>query len=137
MDIIQYLPHELVNEVYQFLPMTVLLWTTKKAYIKYHILVQYLIPKVLHEPYVRDVIRRDNSFILEQLLKESGKKWLSYKKYYYKDTIHQDYFCFLYEFTIQYQSTHCRNSMDDYLKKSRLSKNQHKKKVATNIRWSN
>jgi hypothetical protein len=137
MNIIPHLPDELVKEVFTFIPLSVLLWTNKKMYIKYHNLVKYLIPSSLYSPYTRDVIRRDSLFVFDLLVKEQGNIWLNSKKYCYNDFIYESYFKCLYQLAIEYQSSQCRNRMSTYLKKSGLSKNQHKKNVARNITWTN
>jgi hypothetical protein len=137
MNIIPHLPDELVKEVFYFIPLSVLVWTNKKTYVKYHMLIKYFIPSSLYSPYTRDLIRRDSIFVFDLLIKEQGHVWLHSKKYCYNDVIYKNYFSALYQLAIEYQSSHCRNRMSVYLKKSGLSKNQHKKNVARNITWTN
>ena len=137
MNIVPKLPDELVKEVFSFIPLSVLIWTNKKIYVKHHKLVKYLIPSCLYCPYTRDIIRRDSIFVFDLLIKEQGNIWFTSKKYCYNDVIYKSYFSCLYQLAIEYQSSHCRNRMSTYLQKSGLSKNQHKKNVARNITWTN
>lgn len=135
--LIKKLPIEIEIYIQDFLPIQVLYTLTKKNYIKYHKHVKEWIPKDLYENYLRDMIRRDNDFVFNLLVKENYKKWLQIKKYKYKNTIYGNYICFIDSFCIENQSTNCRNLLKDFLNKTGLSKNQHKKNTITNIIWTN
>ena len=135
--LIKKLPLELEIHIQDFIPIQVLCFLNKKYYIKYHKYVKEWIPKDLFENYLRDAVRRDNDFVFDLLVKENYKKWLQIKKYRYKNTIYGNYICFIDSFCIENNSTNCRNLLKEFLNKTGLSKNQHKKNTITNIIWRN
>jgi hypothetical protein len=135
--LIKTLPLEIERYITDFIPIQVLCFLNKKYYIKYHKYMKDWVPKELYENYLRDMVRCDNDFVFNLLVKENYKKWLQIKKYRYKNTIYGNYICFMDSFCIENQSTNCRNSLKDFLNKTGLSKNQHKKNTITNIIWRN
>lgn len=135
--LIKTLPFELEKLIQDFIPIQVLCFLNKKYYTKYHKYMKDWISKELYENYLRDMVRRDNDFVFNLLIKENYKKWLQIRKYRYKNTIYGNYICFMDSFCIENQSTKCRNSLKEFLNKTGLSKNQHKKNTITNIIWRN
>jgi hypothetical protein len=134
---IQCLPVEIINQVHQYIPSKSLLFLNKKEYIKNHIKVKKYILKNQYENYIRDMIRRDNSFVFFLLFRENAERWLHFKKYMYNACIYSNYIYFLLEYCIQNHSEKCKHIVNTYLQESGLSKNQHKKNTVTNIRWTN
>jgi hypothetical protein len=109
----------------------------KKEYIKNHLFLKKYIQRDQYENYVRDMIRRDNSFVFSLLMRENAQRWLQFKKYIYNTCIYSNYIYFLLEFCIQNNSEKCKHVVNEYLQETGLSKNQHKKNIVTNIRWTN
>ena len=134
---INLLPNELENIIQEFIPIRFLYNLNKKYYFKYHKHIKQWIPREIYENYLRDMVRNDNHFVFDFLIKENSKIWQNIKKYKYKNTFYSDYFRFLDAFCIENESTKCRNLLQVFLHKSGLSKNQHKKNTTTNIRWTN
>jgi hypothetical protein len=137
LSLIKKLPLDVELIIQEFIPLQVLCTLNKKFFIKYHGLVKQWIPKDQYENYIRDMVRRDNDFVFSLLIKEHYKKWLQIKKYKYKNSNYGNYMCFVDSFCIENESTKCRNLLKDFLNKSGLSKNQHKKNTITNIIWTN
>jgi len=135
--LIKNLPLEIEMYIQDFIPKQVLCFLNKKYYVKYHKYIKDWVAKELYENYLRDMVRRDNDFVFNFLVKENYKKWLKIKKYRYKNIIYGNYICFMESFCIENQSTNCRNSLKEFLNKTGLSKNQHKKNTITNIIWRN
>ena len=135
--LIKKLPIDIEILIQSFIPIQVLCFLNKKYYIKYHKYVKNWISKEFYENYLRDMVRRDNEFVFNLLIKEKYKIWLQIKKYRYKNTIYGNYICFIDSFCIENQSTNCRNSLKEFINKTGLSKNQHKKNTYTNIIWTN
>jgi hypothetical protein len=135
--LIKTLPLEIETYIKDFIPIQVLCFLNKRYYIKYHKYMKDWVPTELYENYLRDMVRRDNYFVFNLLVRENYKKWLQIKKYRYKNTIYGNYICFMDSFCIENQSTNCRNLLKDFLNKTGLSKNQHKKNTITNIIWRN
>lgn len=136
-DRINKMPHELVYYICDFIPMTILLWTNKKLYIKHHKLIQNMINEEQYENYIRDMIRQDNDFVVALLMKENLKQWLFFKRYQYKNVRYANYIAFLKNYCIENDSTNCRNIINDNMNISGLSKNEHKNNIVRNIRWTN
>jgi len=131
------LPYEIVEYIYNFIPLSILAFLTKTNYLKYHKYVKHTFSKELQDSYIRFVIRNDLSFVVEQLIKENITLWLNYKKYKFKKIIYIDYFHYLYYFCIDNRSENCKNLFYDVLKKTGTSQNQYKKNIVTNVRWTN
>jgi hypothetical protein len=134
---IEMLPHELINVIYTYIPIKVLMFLNKKLYIKNHGLLRKHIMKDQYENYIREMIRRDNDFVFSMLIHENFEKWLFFKKYAYKLTLFSNYIYFLLEYSIENESENCKQIINNYIIKSGLSKNQHKKNTSKNIRWTN
>lgn len=135
--LLQQMPEDIVGYVKQFIPITTLVWLDKKTYLKNHEIIYKQIPTNNYESYVRDMIRNDNQIVVSCLMRENFHRWSCYKKYSYKNTIYPDFNYFLLDFCRENNSTNCQNIISEYLQVSRLGKNQHKKNVVRNIKWSN
>lgn len=130
------LPEVLILEIEKFIPLSISIWFKREVYIANHRIVKSLIPKTQYENYIRDMIRKDCSFVFKLLLEENFNKWLNLKKYIYKYIVFDNYIYFLQNYCIENDSTKCRNVMQQFLKDTGLSKNQHKKNTIKNIkRW--
>jgi len=142
LSLLNKLPLELVQHIMEFIPTIVSVFLSKKLYLKYHDVTRKHIP--LYENYVRDMVRNDYHFVFSLLLKESMDYWSRRKKYNYKDVIYYDYNYFLLEYCIENKSSHCKNLIrtvvfdaPTYANRTGLSKNQHKKNIRKNVRWTN
>jgi hypothetical protein len=135
--LIQQMPEDIIRHIKQFVPLSSLVWLDKKTYLKNHHIIYKLISENKYESYVRDMIRKDNQLVISCLMRENFKRWTNYKKYLYKNIIYTNFNYFLLDFCRENNSTNCSNIISEYLKDSRLSKNQHKKNVVRNIKWTN
>jgi len=135
--LIQKMPEDIIKYIKEFIPLSSLVWLDKKTYLKNHHIIYKLIPTNNYESYVRDMIRKDNQLVISCLMRENFKRWTSYKKYLYKNIIYQNFNYFLLEFCRENNSTNCSNIIKEYLKDTCLGKNQHKKNIVRNIKWSN
>ena len=136
-NMLSLLPKELVTFIYDYIPLSVFAFLNREYYVKYHKYIKYSIPNNIQDNFLRDILRKDNDFVLEQLIKENGESWLNSKRYKYKYVIYSDYFHYLYYFCSDNKATNCKNLFADFLKKRGISKNQHKKNIITNVRWTN
>jgi len=134
---IKRLPLELEDIIKSFIPISVLLLLNKESYVKYHKHIKQFISKKQYDNYIRDMLRRDNDFVFSFLIKENQKMWLNIRKYKYSGASYGNYFCFIDKFCVDNESTKCRNFLKEYLNKTGLCKNQHKKNTITNIIWTN
>ena len=129
------LPKELIFIVYDYIPEVAMIFLNKEYYKKYHHLFKDCIHRKKLENYVRTTVRQDNEFVFNQILQENYKKWLTFKKYLYKDSIYANYIYFLKIYCAENQSTKCINLINKLFEELGLSKNQHKKNIIRNIRW--
>jgi len=130
------LPIVIIDIIESFVPNIVYMNLNKEYYYKYHSLfTKYINPKLL-EQYIRTTIRQDNDFVFKQILMENYVWWLKMKKYLYRDSIYANYVLFLNSYCLEYDSFKCKNQISDLLKELGLSKNQHKKNIVRNIRWT-
>jgi hypothetical protein len=83
------LPKEILNIILDYFPICSLVWVNKTYYLKYHSTIKQNIHQF--ENYIRDIIRRDNSFVFNEILKENYKKWINMKKYVYKNLLFSNY----------------------------------------------
>jgi hypothetical protein len=136
-NLLSLLPEELVTCIYDYIPLSALAFLKREYYIKYHKYIKYYIPIALRDNFLRDILRKDSDFVLDQIIKENGDSWLNSKRYKYKYIIYSDYFHYLYYFCCENNATNCKNLFAEFLKKRGISKNQHKKNIDTNVRWTN
>lgn len=130
------LADELIGLIYEYIPRIVKVFLSKQMYLEDHWLIRNYINKMNIEKYIRTIIRQDNSFVLNQLLIENIKKWLYMKKYYYKNCIYANYLIFLDSYSLENESTKCRQLILSLLEELGLTKNRFKKKnIIRYIRW--
>jgi hypothetical protein len=126
------LPQEIINLIQTYIPVKYLVFVNKTFYHLYHYRLKPFIP--LYDNYIRDIIRRDNSFVYREILCENFEKWLLLKKYYYKNMVFNNYVYFVLHYCIENNSDRCREILIEYLKKRNLYKNLHKKIVVKYIK---
>ena len=127
---INFLPDDMVREIYEFIPWTTRLFLSKELYDKKHRLVKpVLLERGVFDNYVRHMVRNDNDFIFYYIADENWKHWLKYKKYTYKNLQFTNYIYFLEKLCVDHDSTKCRNIIHFFLEKFGLGKNQHKNNV--------
>ena len=129
------LPNELVSIIYSYVPLSVTIFLTKTSYLNNHHYIRNFINKREIENYFRSTIRRDHSFVFQQILNENYQKWFKMSNYLYRDIIYSNYIYFLMSYCIENESTNCRMIIDNLFEELGLSKNQHKKKTTKHIRW--
>jgi hypothetical protein len=130
------LPEEVVwYEVYPYIPQIITIFLTRKNYLQCHHLIKQYIPPIKIENYYRAMVRQDNDFVFRLLLVENKNKWLNMKKYYYKSCVYTNYITFLEHYAIEYESTKCREIINNLSEELGFNQNQHKKKILKYIIW--
>jgi hypothetical protein len=129
------LPDDVIRYILEYIPLKTLVFTNKKHYNLYHSLIKSSI--INYENYIRDTIRRDNSFVFCKIIAENYMKWVSIKKYAYQNIIYANYIYFIVDYCTENQSTRCRNELIEFLKEHGLCQNRHKKNIYKHIRWKN
>ena len=142
---IKNLPKELITFIFDYIRPVVLVSLNRSYYALYHPSIKYYLCNVKHQydNYVRDIVRRDNSFVFSQVLQENYRHWLHFHNYYYKEKMYINYLYFLIDYCVVYDSNKCRELIQSMLYSSNeskdLSKNQHKKNLVKIIKrkWMN
>lgn len=127
------LPGVIIDIIKEYIPKKILIFTNRENYNLYHHLIKKYIKN--YENYIRDMIRRDNEFVFNKIIRDNYPKWCEIKQYRYKNMIFKNYFYFTINYCIENDSNNCRNSINIFLKEHGLSKNLHKKNVIKYIRW--
>jgi len=135
LELIKKIPEVLLDNIFSYIPYINLYNINKLYYNNYHnIISKNIINKKKIENFNRLIIRKDYYFIFKYLLEENGKKWISMKKYYYKNIIYSNYLMFIFNYSIENNSNKIKNILIDYFEKIGLSKNLHKKNIIRYIR---
>ena len=127
------LPDELIDIIKEYIPLEVTIFLNKALYLKNHCVIKQFISN--YESYIRDMVRKNNDFVFEQICKENFKKWLFIKKYHYKSIIFSNYIYFLLYFCNENNSSQCREIIKSHLTQHGLIEKQHKKNIIKHIRW--
>ena len=128
-SLLNLLPKEVRVHIYDYVPLSVLVWLNKTLYIANGKLISKMIPRSLHDNYVRDMIRKDCALCLSRIVRENEVAWS--RSLVYKRVSYPDYAAFLIDYCNQHESTNCKNVLLD----SGMSKNRYKKNRYLNIRW--
>jgi hypothetical protein len=129
------LPVELVRYIKEYIPKKEFVFTNRENYNLYHHLIKPSIKD--YESYIRSMIRQDNEFVFNKIIKENCSKWYEILQYKYKNMIFKNYLYFVMNFCIENDSNNCRKIISDFLKEHGLGKNLHKKNVVKYIKWKN
>ena len=139
---INQLPQELKDTIFEYVRPVVLQTLNKSYYLLHHASIKHYLCNVKHQydNYVRDIVRRDNSFVFNQVLQENYKHWLHFHNYHYKEKNYINYLYFLMDYCLLYDSNKCKELIQSALYGSNVvSKNQHKKNLVKIIKrkWMN
>jgi hypothetical protein len=129
------LPCEIIRLIKEFIPCQKLVFVNSNYYNLYHSTIRNQIP--LYENYIRDMIRKDNDFVFQNIVRENIDSWLKNKQYRYKNMIFNNYIYFILYFCLENNSERCRQILHSYLKERDLCRNLHKKNVVKYIKWTN
>ena len=136
------LPEELISIIFEYIRPVVIVTLNRSYYKLFHPSIKYYLCNVKHQydNYIRDIVRRDNSFVFYQVLQENYRHWLHYQNYYYKEKMYINYLYFLMDYCLVYDSNKCRQIIQSKLYGSNVvGKNQHKKNLVKIIKrkWMN
>ena len=133
MTTIDDLSDDVVGVIKEYLPPTTLVWLNATYYDKYKHLIKHLIPEDRFEDYIRDTVRRDNSFVLEHIVRENIERWVKLKRWRYKNMVFSDYLHFIYNYSIETES-HKSRKLIDTIATELFGKKWHKKNGIRYIR---
>jgi hypothetical protein len=127
------LPEVIVDLIKEYIPKKTLVFTNRENYNLYHSYIFISIKN--YDNYIRDMIRHDNEFVFDKIVRENYNKWNNIKQYRYKNMIFKNYFYFTINYCIENDSDNCRKIINIFLKEHGLDKNLHKKNVVKYIKW--
>jgi hypothetical protein len=144
------LPEEIIQKIYNTISPNTLIFLNKSLFIKnYKQYLTYTInnTKSYHnlrynnisiDHYLKSLLRKDNDFILENVLKIYFKKFISMKKYVYNSLRFPTYYhCIMHISKFTYNSKKCDIVLKNILLLNGMNKNKYKKvKIVNNI-WTN
>ena len=133
------MPEDVLGVIYDFLPIATIYTLKKNLFALHYPTVISRLSPTKFQSYVRNIIRNDYDFQLLYLLKQNFQKWNKQSSWKYKHHTFPSYMVFLKLLSIEYNSTRCRQLIDNYLKDniSLSKKKKHKKIRHKNIKWSN
>jgi|TARA_B110000495_G_C22938964_1_gene549307 hypothetical protein len=121
------LPEDIINYIYDFIPLNVLCYlsaTNYRRYNKEHL--DYLNntiyghhlklnKKYTFDTYVRDLIKNNYYYIFEFVLKDNIKKWKALKKKRYKNFNYKSKLLFYTFYCMECKSNKCLEKIKDFV----------------------
>ena len=121
------LPDDIIHLIKEFIPLHHLVFLNKTYYMLYHYTIKKFIP--CYENYIRDVIRRDNDFVFERIVRENRNLWLNMRKYQYKNMVFSSYIYFILFYCQENNAHLCRRKLLKIADEFRLFLNINKKNI--------
>ena len=134
-DYIQYLPDDIVHIIFEKLLPYNKIFLNKEFYMKFNPIIDPYINNC--ENYIRDIIRKDYSFVFKFIVERKFKKWLRMRNYSYNNIIYPDYVHFLLFFTSSNNAYKCNDLINLHLNLSGLKKEWRKNSRIKYNKWSN
>jgi len=115
-------PDDIIDLIIDSLTPYNKIFLNKKYYIKYNNHIdKYIIPDY-SEIYIRDIIKKDYSFIFKELLNRKFNRWILMHNYTYKFLLYKDYIHFILYYSSINNSYKCNKLINLKLKKLGLKK---------------
>ena len=130
------LPNEVCSIIFSYVRNEEKVFLNKEFYENYHYLISSKISYNNYDNYIRDIIRTDSSYVLNQLLHENYERWLVKRKRIHKNIIYNNYTDYILGLCLESESTKCRELINEFYNTKGLSKNLHKKNRSNNKRWT-
>jgi hypothetical protein len=100
-------PYEILNKIFDLLPDINKVFLNKKYYFKYHYIIKSNININYYNSYIDNMIKDDNSFVMERILNENLVKWIHWKNYRNR-IVYPSYLYFIYTLILKYNSLKCK-----------------------------
>lgn len=109
------IPEEIVSLIWSYVPSSEKIWYSKKLYLENHKYLEYPIinTSTYRDSFIRDIIRKDFSFVFNTLKNENINRWIKKKKYIYKSEIFSCYADYLLYLCVYYDSSKCNKIMQE------------------------
>ena len=89
------LPIELKDFVSSFIPTKVKMFLNRDLYLENHKFIKDYINTIKFDTYIRDIIRKDHSFVFQNLLVHNIEKWIKWRHYLFRDCVYLNFLIFL------------------------------------------
>ena len=136
-DILPFLPEEIIDIIWNYIPLTQKIFVNKNHYTQLHYLVDTLVPSARYNSYVRDIIRNDCRYVFNFLLTRNFTHWLNKYNYKYNNILYPDYINFILNYACKNNASKCSNSINLQLSLSGLKKEWCKNSKIKHNKWSN
>ena len=130
------LPEELIDIIFEGISPRQKIFLNKQYYTQFNYLIDQIIG-ARYDSYVRDIVRNNCAFTFQHLLERNFSKWLTICNYHYKQSIHDNYICFLIEFSRENNAYKCSKLINVQLQLSRLKKDWYKNSRVKYNKWTN
>ena len=108
---ISYLPYDIHKRIIEYLPHHVKTSLNRKYFLRYHKEITFS----PYEGYIRNTIRSNSTFILEELLRSNFSKWKKKKKHLYKKVKCDSFLSLLNTRCIEFKSNACRELLNEFM----------------------
>jgi hypothetical protein len=115
-------PDDIIQLITNYLSPYNKIFLNKKYYYKYNYYIdKYIIPEY-SEIYIRDIIKKDYSFVFKEILNRKFNRWVLMHNYSYKFILYKDYIHFILYYSSINNSYKCNKLINLKLKKLGLKK---------------
>lgn len=132
MEVLMSFTTEILDNIYAYISDEVKMYLSKKNYIN---LRSNKKVSNISENFIRNVVRKDYSFLFQYLLNDNYNRWFKMKNYLYHNCIYANYIIFLENYCIEYRSNRCLNVIINLFDTLGLKKKKHKKNNIKYLRW--
>lgn len=128
------LPDDILYLIFQYIPTHQLTLLNSEYYALHHNAVKRRISR--YEQYLRTMMRRDNDYVFQTIVRENADDWIENRQYRYKNMTFSNYIYFVLHFCMEANAEKCIKTIMEELSKRDLCRNLHKKKVVKYIKWN-
>ena len=128
-NLFQFIPKELKNIIFEYIPNHTKALITKKYYNTFFIDRQSYLKKTvwgnhlgLHkkfnfDTYIRYILKKDYDYLFHLLLKQHHNRWHKLKKFNYKKKYYKTYACYITEYCIENKKLKCLRILKEFQRK--------------------
>lgn len=128
------LPSEIMKYIYDYIPELTLTVLNKPLYNANRHCIRRNIPVLNYESYIRDIIRKDNNFVFNNLLNDNFSRWQHMKNFKYKNFTFGDYIAYIVYLSQEHDA--CKVNMLILDKQNVDGKKRHKNARIRSNTWS-
>tara|TARA_B100001057_G_scaffold500963_1_gene619285 strand:- start:15654 stop:16082 length:429 start_codon:yes stop_codon:yes gene_type:complete len=139
-DILDNLPHEILDIIFMYLKPANLIFLNKYYYEKYNFMIEKIFFKgeiQRYHSYIRDIVREDAIFVFKYITKNKFNTWLLNTNFKYKNVIYINYINYLIHLATIYNSNKCCELLKYNLSLTGLSKISLKNNKIKYNKWIN